>query len=458
MENHVTGNGLAYLEAAESAWRRTAQLRAKRERNKNFTYGNQWCDLATNHAGKTETEYEALKSKGKEPLTNNLIRQLVKSVIGRFRETAGNSDGSLYWLIELDCRALEEFLISRCCFQRVETGGSIANVSPAMMFFNEMTDPLGRDCDFIGQLHDMTIAAIISRLADGNRRKAAEICGAYGIGGNTAPSTPMPGCAGFYGGNCGEKLRVIETWTLESRECYECHDRAAGRWFTVERGKEQDLGNGIEKRWTLRKVWRCRWITPDGIILSQYDSPYHDGSHPFAFKLYPLIDGEVHSLVEDVIDQQKYVNRLITLVDHIMGASAKGVLLFPDNLLPEGYTWNDLRFAWAQPDAVIPYHPRNNSDKPQQVVNNATNIGAYEMLNLQMKLFEQISGVSGVLQGQSVSSSTGLQLYESQIRNATIALSDILESFNSFRLHRDKKIQSLKPPTADADKVITPNP
>ena len=63
-------------------------------------------------------------------------------------------------------------------------------------------------------------------------------------------------------------------------------------------------------------------------IISQYDSSYRHRSHPFVFKLYPLTDGEVHSMVEDVIDQQKYVNRLITLVDHIMGASAKGALLY----------------------------------------------------------------------------------------------------------------------------------
>lgn len=158
----------------------------------------------------------------------------------------------------------------------------------------------------------------------------------------------------------------------------------------------------------------------------------------------PLTDGEVHSMVEDVIDQQKYVNRLVTLVDHVMGASAKGVLLYPDNILPEGFTWNDLRYAWSKPNGIVPYHPRGGNDRPEQVSGNATNIGAYEMVNLQMRLFEQISGVSGALQGQASAGTTGAQLYESQVSNSTIALGDIFETFDSFRRERDRKAAKVR--------------
>lgn len=319
--NEKSRDGSAYLAAAERAWRRTAPLREKRERNKNYTYGNQWCDIVTESSGKALSEYSALKNKGKEPLTNNLIRQLVKSVIGRFRESIAGEDGD-YARNELDCRALEEFLISGCCFQRIGSDGSLSNVNPAKMFYSEMSDPLGRDCHMIGQLHDMTPEELIGRLARNDRQKAVEICREYG----TAESF---GHSGFYGCDDTEKLRIAEIWSLESREYYECHDRTAGRWFMVRRGRENGIGGDVEKRWTLLRTWRCRWISPQGNIVSQYDSPYPGGTHPFAFKLYPLIDGEVHSLVEDVIDQQKYVNRLITLVDHIMDTSAKGVLLFP---------------------------------------------------------------------------------------------------------------------------------
>lgn len=61
------------------------------------------------------------------------------------------------------------------------------------------------------------------------------------------------------------------------------------------------------------------------------------------------------------------------------------------------------------------------------------------MVNLQMNLFEKISGVNSALQGQA-EKNAGAQLYESQIANATISLADIFETFNNFRLNRNNKI------------------
>ena len=44
----------------------------------------------------------------------------------------------------------------------------------------------------------------------------------------------------------------------------------------------------------------------------------------------------IAELDQNIIDQQRYINRLITLIDFIMGASAKGVLVFPENAIPKG--------------------------------------------------------------------------------------------------------------------------
>ena len=45
-------------------------------------------------------------------------------------------------------------------------------------------------------------------------------------------------------------------------------------------------------------------------------------------------------VVEDIIDQQRHINRLISLIDFIMGSSAKGVLLVPDNVIHEDKVGN----------------------------------------------------------------------------------------------------------------------
>lgn len=48
---------------------------------------------------------------------------------------------------------------------------------------------------------------------------------------------------------------------------------------------------------------------------------------------------DVHSLVEDVIDQQRHVNRMITIMDRMMATAAKGVLLFPSKCKPDELDW-----------------------------------------------------------------------------------------------------------------------
>ena len=159
-------------------------------------------------------------------------------------------------------------------------------------------------------------------------------------------------------------------------------------------------------------------------------------------KFYPLIDGEVHSFVEDVIDQQKYINRLIVTIDHIMNCSAKGVLLFPVEQLPPGVGWDKVTENWAQADGVIPITGRS-PQMPQQVISNSGNTDAHHLLDVQLKLFREVSGVSDALAGQ-VTGARGAEMLESQVRNATISLSDIFKTFGDFMSKRnDKALKSV---------------
>ena len=182
-----------------------------------------------------------------------------------------------------------------------------------------------------------------------------------------------------------------------------------------------------------------------GDLLCEYDSPWPHGSHPFVIKLYPLTDGEVHAVVEDLIDTQKHVNRMIALLDQMMRSSAKGVLLFPETALPDGWTWEDARRCWSSANGLLPYNPRYGEAKPEQVSSNGTNIGAYQMIELQMKLFEEISGVSGALQGKAPTVNSA-NVYQMQSENANIALSDVYDTFEAFRRQRDHKIVSIATP------------
>ena len=457
------------LHAAYKAWMNAASLRQARLRNKRFTYGDQWGDLVRDHNGCVMTEGEHIAEQGCESITNNLIRQLVKTIVGRFRsqyikheDKAGNSPLSRASrdneLDELDSRALEEFLISGCCIQRVDTCRlpsedatvRVDNVNVNRLFVGPMNDTRSWDCELIGQLHDLNIAQLLRRVADGNQRKAAWVRRLYTDGADSrlADFTTRLGADSQLGTDFWHapdgKCRAIEVWTLESREVIVCHNRQEGTLTVEPVSAMHRLKNrsDITTRWDIATVWHCRWFSPMGDLLAEYDSPWPHGSHPFVIKLYPLTDGEVHAVVEDIIDTQKHVNRMISLLDQVMRSSAKGVLLFPENALPDGWTWEDARRCWSSANGLLPYNPRLGEAKPEQIYSNGGNSNAYQMIELQMKLFEEISGVSGALQGKNPKVNSA-NVYQMQSENANIALSDVYDTFEAFRRQRDRKIEHL---------------
>ncbi len=456
------------LHAAYQAWMNAAGLRQARLRNKRFTYGDQWGDLVRDSNGCVVTEGELLAGQGCQSITNNLIRQLVKTIVGRFRSQYIKRDEDKTSshlaqvsvqneLDELDSRALEEFLISGCCIQRVDTTREpgdaehmrVDNVNVNRLFVGTMNDTRAWDCELIGQLHDLNIAQLLRRVVGGNQRKAAWVRRLYtdGADARLADFTTRLGAdsqlgTDFWHANDG-KCRAIEVWTLESREVIVCHNRREGTLTVEPVSAAHRLKNlpDVTTRWDIATVWHCRWFSPMGDLLAEYDSPWAHGSHPFVIKLYPLTDGEVHAVVEDIIDTQKHVNRLISLLDQVMRTSAKGVLLFPETALPDGWTWEDARRCWSSANGLLPYNPRLGEAKPEQIRANGANMGASQMIELQMKLFEEISGVSGALQGKNPTVNSA-NIYQMQSENANIALSDVYDTFQAFRRQRDRKIES----------------
>lgn len=457
-----------YLNLALDAWRSGEKLRQRRARYKDYTYGRQWGDTVKDSSGASVSELEMAHESGFRPHTNNLIRQLVKSVVGNFRanqQQAGDetsysslpsevSERNL--LDELDCRMLEEFLISGCAVQRISNESRMAgsgvwvdNVSPGSFFVNSFTDSRGLDIELLGMLHSMSLRELLMRFgsAGGN---VSELSRRY-------RQAMDHGCGAALGDPVSRRFleagpgrcRVIELWTLESRAVYRCHDRATGHFFIAEgaegkrlaaesRRRRREGGPAFDYRSVTTLRWHCRFLTPWGEVLQEFDSPYVHGQHPFVVKFYPLIDGEVHSLVEDVIDQQRTVNRLITLVDHLMSVSAKGALLLPVGSLAPGMTASDVGKLWAQCDSVIPYQP--SGGEIRQVSGSGDHSGAYQLLNMQMDLFHRISGVSGALQGQATPSNTSAAMYDAQVRHSAVAILDLMQSFRSFLKARNEKV------------------
>ena len=477
------------LMEAQHYWNQMEDFRKDRERNKRYTYGFQWDDKITVD-GKTMTEEEYIKSQGNVPLKNNLIRRLVKSVLGVYRSqskeptcTARDRDEQklgetmstilqcnmqLNRMTEVYARTMEEFLISGFIVHRKSYGWRNGKedcwtdyVQPNNFFIdNNMRDFRGWDVSMLGEVHDISFGQLCGQFAQSPEEyrrlrdiykwaakkeyiaSNAERFGYSRLQNYDFLFTSEPG-----------RCRVIEVWRKEQKPRWRCHDYQNGDVFKVDIEDYQkcvvDVNNErlslaksvgmpedevplIKATWFVDDYWYFYYLSPFGDILKEGETPYEHGSHPYVFKAYPFIDGEIHSFVADVIDQQRYTNRLITLYDWIMRASAKGVLLMPEDCLPDGVSIDDIAESWTEFNGVIVYKASTSGKIPEQVANNSTNIGIAELLNMQLKFFEDISGVTGALQGKPGFSGESAAHYQQQTQNATTTLLDLLECFSGF--------------------------
>ena len=198
----------------------------------------------------------------------------------------------------------------------------------------------------------------------------------------------------------------------------------------------------LEWEWFVDVFWYYYYLTPIGEVLSRGDTPFWHESHPFSFKIYPFYGSRVYPFVSDFIDQNKYINRIITTHEMVKMRAAKGLLMIPNSALGD----NDEKYfaeRWAIPGGVIVYQEKAGIPPPAQVSASSVGMGDYEMLQVQLKLLEDISGVHGAMQGVTPRSGTPASLYAQETQNSVNSLTDVLESFKDFLLVRDMKLMKV---------------
>ena len=164
--------------------------------------------------------------------------------------------------------------------------------------------------------------------------------------------------------------------------------------------------------------WFFKYLTPFGHVLREGETPYDHGMHPYIMYPYPLINGEVWGPLEDVIDQQKYINRLITLWDFIMGTSAKNTLVLDKNSL-DGQSPEQIGADYRQVGGTVVLDFKNGAKEPKELGGKLANLGVTELIGMQLKWMQDISGVQPAMQGQSGSSGTPASKYAMEIQQTT---------------------------------------
>ena len=452
MNNSTENNpGRRLLEEARNAWTALAEFRRKRRRCRDFTFGRQWGDVHRLSDGRIISEESAWLDAGRVPICNNLIRQLVKSIVGRWRFDRASSGGD----DNRDARSFEEFLISGCAAQRISDSADPAdyiNVSPARLIFGRFSAPDASDCNLIGMLHDMEPSEIMRRFApeskSGFRNLASRLAAISTQPASPLATTPTPCCAAeidFLQTDTSGTLRVVEVWKKEYVTIMRIHDpktasyteedwseKAENRFLRLCRRRKNAGDEAPVLRLDYVPRWKGSWLLADGSLLAVMTA----GSHPFVLSLYPMVDGEVHSLVEDVIDQQKSVNNLVMLLDSVLRASAKGVVLFPTDQLPRGMTWEDVRRIWAEPGGILPFRRTSKNVMPYQLNQGGTLAGAGQLLDTQMRLFNEISGTNASSRG-SASTAKGAEMMNRELEQASVSIFDLLSSFEDFLTRRN---------------------
>lgn len=496
LSDDMIPENLLLLERCESYYNGLSDFRNRRLRAFNYLRGRQWQDLIYDDNGNVVTEENYILSQGKIPFKNNIIRLLIRNIIGQMEtqrtasivDSRTPEDASLSEMLTntlqyiqqlnetnvLDPRNFEEFLMSGMLVNKTtysfwptknREDVFTKNINPNFMFFNtNVKDIRGIDLDLIGEVIDIPLEKLLETFAQSE--KDVEIIKSwYPLPGrqNSWNTMPFDGSqeqnVSFLLPSDINLCRVIEVWERVTDWRVYAHDSLDATYGTTklsmsdikqindgrikqykELGIPEEKWALIDGRKKLESFWVVKYLTPYGQCLYQTETPYMHKEHPYTITLFPLLNGEVWGLVEDIIDQQRNINRNMALLDFIMGASAKGVLLVPEESIPDDMTIDDIAEEWTKYNGVIKLKLKNGAQLPQQIATKATNIGAMDMLKMQMDLINQISGVSGASQGQEAKSGTPNALYVNQAAYSSTNIRDLINNFEWHRRKRNEKM------------------
>ena len=480
----------------------------------NYCYGDQWGDLIE-YKGGYITERRYLQDHSTVPLVNNIMSSILNSIVGLYARQgtepvcfARTHDAQ--WLSDMmsatmQCNwqetqmmdvlkhAFEDYCVRGVAITR-ETYKEQNQLPDAWTdcinsyyaFWEANHDVRFTDLQLIGTLNDVSPEDLYKQFANKDTGLTkADLQSIFNIGRNYDNVDEYDDISlnteqneqhklenvSFFNAANTRMCRVIEVWSKESKERYQCFDPLAinmeEKYFRCEKKDIEDIRrinmerkklydeSGVPKEdrpyITAELIqdtyWKYTFMAPDGTVLTEGESPYDHHSHPYTIKLYPYINGEIHPYMGNIVDQQRYINRLIVMHDMAARSAAKGVTIVPISCIPDGMSPKDFADEFTAYDGLVFYQPsrQNPNLRPEIITSNAVQIGTPELLNIQMQLIRDISNVSGALQGKTPSAGTSAARYSQETQNATTSLYGLLFDFSNFTEQvADKKCMVIK--------------
>lgn len=485
------------LDAAKSASAALYGFYERRRRSLRYVTGDQWSDRIDDGMGGTTTEENYLRERGRLPVKMNHLSVALRALTGQYRQNRSEraafgvdrDDEQAAEMATLALRAIqrtnqhraleadsiEEMIISGVCVFRIgykpwaslgRDEVRIDRVPTDRFFWNpDTTDRRLIDMDICGQVHDMDPAQVVSQFGQGDVDREEAIEGVYG--GPAAEQLrryvdlderDIAGIGQFYGAPPAGLWRVVEVWQKIVRPLTHAFDPETGGYGRVdlssseiqeEQRARREVGHApLEIERSYSEVWTCTFYAPNGEVLWRGETPYAHGEHPYVIGFGQFLDGRPAGLIEDIIDQQRLYNRQISTLDQILATSARGVLMIPEEMLPDGVSPEDFAESYTRINGVIVYQAMKDGKmlpsgvKPEQVFNSSLPAGAFEWLGAMRDNLEYTSGVRGAQLGQSPKSGVSNALYQSQIAQGSITSISLFENF--FETVRALDIKTLR--------------
>lgn len=491
------------LWACFNDWLQLDGKRKEHARFMQYYSGEQWSDLVQDpdKPGKMISEKELFSRMGVTPITHNILQQYIRNVLGQMlsnpyktiinsrREEDSQAAEMLTNAIQA-CLELNEnttidinhiialHTIGVAWSKITYTHWDDRNVTDARIdFVNENRISWNQDCEDprlfdlrrICELHSYTMDELISNFAatTADENTLRELYRSKREDREEQNSTAEQTLLNmeFWGsGSEVNKYRVLEVWSKRGRWVLWANDRA-----TFDRPKEyvnniaeveaqiakensRRLAQGaaagmdveavplIEYERHYERYWYCQFLTPEGVCLLEMESPYEHQQHPYTFSSMPIIDGVSKPMFSDLIEMQRNINRQRTMLDMLIASSAKNTLFIPEDAL-EGHTLEEYADEIMKINGVIRFKPKPGINAlPQFLQRNAVNIGIFDVLNFDMQQIQQISGLSGAIQGQVAKSNMPASLYAQQAQNTMLNFVLLFNRFNDYCTKRDKKL------------------
>lgn len=486
---------LPLLTRAEAAWMAQAETRKEWLRNLRYVRGDQWSDYVEDENGERVLERNRIAARtGGVALQNNHLIKIVNTLMGIYSRSAtmpvcfarqDNADAKSQMMTRAlqtnwDNNEMKDLLESEF-FQMIVGGTSIVKevwaeqngiddsytykVDLGHAFWEaEGTDPRHWDMSMIGEFRDYTIGELAATFAESeyDYNQLLEIYKPYLSQLATIHKTRNDYSEGSWKYPMTTNLcRVYEIWTKEHKPGIRCKDIMnteqplyhidprdlpniqAENERRIALGREQGIADDdiplIEYKgkglgYKIYEYWHYWALTPDGRILVDYDSPFEHGSHPYTIKMHLYANGRTTPFISCIIDQQRYINRLITLNDLLINSSIKNFKMIPKDLIPKGMSTREFAQQAVELDNWVFYEPQNRmtNAEPKVITQNATNIGIHELLQVQLSSINDITNVHGALQGKAPNAGTSAQLYLMESQNATTSIATLLNKFSRF--------------------------